>query len=83
MGTLPLPRRSSGQIECFLPTSHPTILATHAQHPKPKVSTPKTVALSCNSLLDDLRGGQEMADAAGSASPAPALATQPKSGELP
>lgn len=82
MGTLLLPRRISGQIECFLPTSHPTILATHAQPSTPKLLTPKTVAISCNSLLDDLRGGQEMADAAGSASPAPALATQPRSGEL-
>jgi hypothetical protein len=82
VGTLLLPRRISGQIECFLPTSHPTILATHAQPPPPRFQRP-TVAFSCSSLLDDLRGGQEMADAAGSASPAPALATQPRSGELP
>lgn len=82
MGTLLLPRRISGQIECFLPTSHPTILATHAQ-PPPHRFQRSTVVLSCSSLLDDLRGGQEMADAAGSASPAPALATQPRSGELP
>lgn len=46
MGTLLLPRRISGQIECFLPTSHSTVLATHAQPSTPKLLTP-----DCRCLL--------------------------------